>query len=36
MKATKYIHVLKCPIVQVINNVDPLIYTTVSVILGDE
>ena len=36
MKATKLIHVLKCPIVPVVNNVDPLVYTTVNVILGDE
>ncbi|MDQ1280385.1 MAG: hydroxyacylglutathione hydrolase [Thermoproteota archaeon] len=36
MKATEFIYVLKCPIVPVVNNVDPLIYTTVNVILGDE
>lgn len=36
MKATEYVHVLKCPIRPVINSVDPLVYTTVNVILGDE
>lgn len=36
MKATKYVHVLKCPIKPVINSVDPLVYTTINVILGEE